>query len=109
MESIMNKIEDAIKLLSDKDYNNAHELESIEGAKYLKDYDLEDILSIFNLYFRNFDRDVKISIPSQDGEKRITVERTAWFDSEEADYCTFAYNITVIPEEYEFRIFEEEV
>lgn len=104
---IINKIEDAIEQLNNKDYNNAHELEAVEGISYLKDYDLEDILNIFNLYFKNFDRDINISIPSQDGEKRIKIERVAWFNSEEADYCTFAYNITVIPEEYEIRIMEE--
>lgn len=107
MELIINKIEDAIKQLSDKDYNNIHELEAIEGVRYLKDYDLEDILYVFNQYFINFDREIKISIPSQDGEKRITIERVVWFNDEEADYCTFVYNITVVPEEFEMRIFEE--
>lgn len=79
----------------------------IEGIELIKDYDLEDILNILDNFFDDFDREAKISIQSADGVKRITVERKAWFGCEEDDYCTFVYSITVIPVEYEIKLFEE--
>ena len=107
MESVREKIEESIATLERMDYNNSHMLEEIEGEEYIKYYDLEDILNALDRYFAEFDREAEITLQSADCVKRITIKREAWFDCEEDDYFTFVYNITVTPEEYEVKVFEE--